>query len=117
MSMGPPRLATAFQLYCGLNITEKLRTGAFACRNGTQLSLLDPDSFFPVKHFEMYTFFTETFGYFDHDVLLRRSYLAHVYGAGWGKPAPLTSLYASLARHYCPATWNATFEDRVPFGF
>ena len=117
MSIGPPKLAAAYQLYCGLKLRSRLRTGLFKCHNNTENNLLDPDSIFPVKHYEMYTFFTETFGYFDHNILLQRSFLTHVYGAGWGKPAPLTSLYASLARQYCPSTWNATHEAEIEFGF
>ena len=33
------------------------------------------------------------------------------------KLSPLTSLYASLARQYCPSTWNATHEAEIEFGF
>ena len=117
MSIGPPKLAIAFQLFCNLPVKGKLSTGLFRCHNNTELNLVDPDAFYPVKHFEMYTFFTETFGYFDHHIILQRSYLSHVYGAGWGKAAPLTSFYASLARHYCPSTWNATHEADIEFGF
>jgi Alpha 1,4-glycosyltransferase conserved region len=110
-TMGPPALAFAFKLYCNIGQENRLdHSKPYDCRNGHRLHLQPPDAFYGIGHDESSLFFNRHFN--DSTVSkLSRSYLSHVYFHTKHK-VPLTSLFATLARQYCPTVYdNALAED------
>lgn len=104
-------LAEAMKIYCS---STNLTVGDYKCHKGTKIQLVDPSSFFPIHRRYMVSLYANSYEDIDLNIM-QKSYLAHIYGANWALPVPVTSLYASLARHYCPLTWKAAQDYNVDF--
>ena len=143
--MGPPAVGKAFSLFCQV-AQSPLKAGVYTCHKGSNLTLIHPDSFFPVRHTQNHVFYSSKLDGFD-DSPMERAYMTHVYLSrqalffllkivllsifinpklqicffsfprSWGTRVNSNSLYARLARQYCPSTWNLSFSESIPLGF
>ena len=114
VSLGPPAMGKAFQLFC--QAEEVFKSGLHKCHNNSTLTLIHPDAFFPVKHYQNSYFYSTSLEGYDIQTL-ERAYLTHVYLSSWGTKVHPNSLYARLARQYCPTVWSLTSTENIPLGF
>lgn len=111
-SIGGIALAEAFQLYCSRNISA----GMFDCDAGP-IRLIPPERFFPVERQFIPVLFSSKWVDYSHKYYqfnlskLDDSFTAYIYGSQWGLPVHPDSLYAAIAKAYCPATWSAVQDD------
>lgn len=104
--IGPSALTRAFRLYCHHSSTKISDSiPEHACHKGTKINLFNGSSFNPIGYMEKDLFFKEQFTYSELS-LLANSYSVHVYGSGHGAHVPETSLFAFLARKYCPSVYR-----------
>lgn len=105
-SIGPKGLSDAFRIMCNhsSNIIND-SVNDYLCDNQVSIKLLNNTAFYPITFFEQNRFFIENF---QHKELrfFRNSYSVHVYGAGHGARVPETSLFAYLAKQFCPSIFN-----------
>ena len=109
-SMGPPSLAFALKFYCNIGLNASFQHATpYNCHDGTSIHLQPPESFYAIQSASSRKFVEPEI---DSLALngLSKSYLSHVYFHTKHK-VPLSSLYASLARQYCPATYEVLKED------
>ena len=99
------------KIYCS---ATNLTVGELNCHKGSKIRLVDPNSFFPIHRRHLVTLFASTYNDIDLNIM-DKSFLVHIYGAHWGLPVEPTSLYVSLARHYCPVTWKAAYDLDIDF--
>lgn len=115
VSLGPPAFGKAFKLFCHIN-EPLFKSGLHRCLDNSNLTLFHPDSFFPVRHYELGHFYETTWPGLDVQKM-ERAYLTHVYLSSWGRKVHPNSLYSRLARQYCPSVWQLTKEANIPLGF
>lgn len=112
VTLGPPAFGKAFQLFCQVN--QPLKSGVYKCHGDSTVTLIHPDAFFPVKHYELRYFYSTNLDGYDIQTM-ERAYLTHAYLSSWGTKVHRNSLYARLARQYCPSVW--TLAQSLPLGF
>lgn len=112
--LGPPSFGKAFQLFC--EVSHPFKSGLYHCHNNATLTLMHPDGFFPVKHDQNQYFYSNNLEGYDLQAM-ERAYLTHVYLSSWGTTVHYDSLYARMARQYCPSVWNFTHTEALPLGF
>ncbi|KAI9563398.1 hypothetical protein GHT06_010861 [Daphnia sinensis] len=115
VSLGPPAFGKAFKLFCQVNETL-FKSGLHQCLASSNLTLYHPDSFFPVRHYELGHFYSTTWEGLNVQKM-EHAYLTHVYLSSWGRKVHPNSLYSRLARQYCPTVWYLTKELNIPLGF
>lgn len=116
--IGPQGLAHAFRLFCSIPPDRKLSEVAeesFVCHGNTPFTLMPPAAFHPIGFFDQNHFFTCDYLPKDLDVLRFNSYTVHVYGAGHGAHVPKSSLYAFLARRFCPVIYSESLKNVYQF--
>lgn len=104
VSLGPPRVGQAFLQFCN---TSQLAASTYQCQHSSRINLIHPDAFFPIKHYNNRLFYSADFKDLDTKVM-ERANLTHVYLSSWGTRVHANSLYARLAREYCPLVWAAS---------
>lgn len=110
--MGPISLTKAFQNYCfhsPLIISPSIFK--YTCKNGFELNLFNQTAFFPIGYPGREKYYYVNFTQNDFG-LLENSYAAHVYDSGHGVHVPTTSLFAYLAKKFCPSIY-ADHEKHV----
>lgn len=75
--MGPPAVGKAFSLFCQV-AQSPLKAGVYTCHKGSNLTLIHPDSFFPVRHTQNHVFYSSKLDGFDVSPM-ERAYMTHVY--------------------------------------
>ncbi|KAK4026396.1 alpha-1,4-N-acetylglucosaminyltransferase [Daphnia magna] len=115
VSLGPPAFGKAFKLFCQVN-DPLFKSGLHQCLASSNLTLYHPDSFFPVRHYELGHFYSTTWEGLNVQKM-EHAYLTHVYLSSWGRKVHPNSLYSRLARQYCPNVWHLTKESNIPLGF
>lgn len=115
VSLGPPAFGKAFQLFCSIN-DPLFKSGLHHCLASSNLTLYHPDSFFPVRHYELGHFYDTVWEGLNVQKM-ERAYLTHVYLSSWGRKVHPNSLYSRLARQYCPSVWQLTKDANIPLGF
>lgn len=119
ISLGPSTFGKAFKLFCKDESKDSLfKAGNFTCNNAN-VNLIHPDAFFPIKHNQNDIFYATDFDARDSFKRpMERAYMTHVYLSSWGTKVDPKSLYARLARHYCPSVWQWSVEsDNIPLKF
>ena len=117
ISLGPPSFGRAFKVFCKFN-KSVLETGRYRCYGNSIVQLIHPDAFFPIRHNQnSYLYASSLEGYDSRP--MERAYMTHAYlSASWGTKVQPNSLYARLARQYCPSVWNlAQDESVIALGF
>lgn len=103
ISLGPDTLRDAMFYFCN---RETLPANHWVnCRHNSSIFIQPPESFYAINNSRMETFYQPEFDPNDWHLLHRNSFLSHIYGAGHGRIAPPGSLYAELARNYCPVSY------------
>lgn len=102
-----------FKSFCN---QPKLKPGTFHCFGNSSLKLMDSDTFFPVKREQLQYFYIANFSELNMEPM-SRAYLVNVYLSMLGTEAHHSSLYAQLARKYCPSVWKLTRDKEIPLGF
>jgi lactosylceramide 4-alpha-galactosyltransferase len=103
ISLGPDTLRDAMFYFCN---RETLPANHWVnCRHNSSIFIQPPESFYAINNSRMENFYQPEFDPNDWDLLHRDSFLSHIYGAGHGRIAPPGSLYAELARKYCPVSY------------
>ena len=103
--MGPPSLGLAIKLYCNVKLNDSFQhETAYKCQGNQRIHLHPPESFYAIKSFESSKFVQSQM---EPEAVeaLRTSYLSHVYFHTRHRIPP-SSLYASLARSYCPTVYS-----------
>ena len=77
----------------------------YNCYNQVPVKLLNKTAFHPITYFEQNRFFVENFNRSELSVF-DESYSVHVYGSGHGAHVPETSLYAYMAKQFCPSVYS-----------
>ena len=98
-----PAVTRAFKEFCR---TESIAAGLHLCHMGSNLTLSSDSTVYPIKPRNWINYFLHSFDLSDVRAF-NTSFLAHIYLSDRGVPAPLSSLFSSLARYYCPETWKA----------
>lgn len=106
-------LAEAFKSFCK---QENLAAGTFTCLNSSSLTLIDAEVFFPIKESEHQYFYLINHEGLDQSPL-KSAFSTHVYLSNAGTQVHENSLYARLARQYCPTVWKTVSEINIPLGF
>lgn len=112
-SLGAPAYGQAFKTFCNQGT---LKTGTYQCPESSVIKLIESDAFFPVKYHEQQYFYGSRFDKLDKRPM-EKAFVAHVYKANWGSVAHRDSLYARLARQYCPSVWELAVRENGPHGF
>lgn len=115
LSLGPPAFGRAFQLFCQTQ-EPHLQAGTHRCHNNSTVTLIHPDAFFPVKHTQSGFFYSVNLKDFDYHPM-ENAYMTHVYLSSWGTTVHPSSLYARLARKFCPDVWQLTKHEDVAIEF
>ena len=102
LSFDWPAVTRAFKTFCA---TENISTGHYTCHKNQPVHLISESAIYPIKPTEWIRFFFHAFDV--KETKLEESFMANVHASEWGVRNPETSLYSSLARYYCPATWNS----------
>lgn len=108
--MGPPALGFALKFYCGIGLNTSFQhTTPYACYGGVPIQLQQPESFYAIPSEESWKFVEP---HIDNAAVdrLANSYLTHVYFHTRNK-VPLSSLYGTLARQYCPSIYKVLRKD------
>lgn len=103
-SMGPPTLGLALKYYCKIQQNSSFTHEApYHCHKGDAIQLSAPEAFYAIQAHESAKFVEP---HIDDEMLQRldSSYLSHIYFHTKHR-VPQTSLYASLARQYCPSVY------------
>ena len=120
ISLCPSNVGKAFQLFCKIKKKEEssLNVSLHQCIGNSTLTLIHPDLFFPIKRHQTNSFFYLTsLENFDMQ-FLERAYLTYANLTLWGPyQIKRTSLYARMARQYCPNVWKHTLTELIPLGF
>jgi Alpha 1,4-glycosyltransferase conserved region len=98
--------------FCSL---DELSPGKHSCADGV-IDIIDADRFHMEQSVNIRSYFADRI----QDSVLKSTagkFLAYIPGAELGIVAPPSSLYSSLARSYCPKTWAAVQNLKLPFGF
>lgn len=109
-SMGPPTLAFALKFYCGIGLNESFQHAtSYHCHGGPSIHLQSPDSFYAIQSFDSRKFVDPEI---DEVAVssLANSYVSHVYFHTKHK-VPLSSLYGTFARQYCPSVYQLLKYD------
>lgn len=122
LSVGSPALEKAFNLFC--QAEEKgpsepdTKKVSYRCHGNSTMSLFHPEAFYPFKPHESRWLYSESVAV-DYDRRpLMEAFTAHIFRAGWGTKVKSNSLYARLARQYCPSVWELSQDETVnPLGF
>lgn len=104
--IGPNGLSRAFRMMC--NHSSVVISDAvydYRCYNEVHVTLLNKTAFHPITYFEQNRFFTENFDR-NELKLFDTSYSVHVYGSGHGAHVPDTSLFAYMAKQFCPSVYQ-----------
>lgn len=113
--IGPTALTRAFRLYCqhsSTKINDSIHE--YSCYKGTKVNLYNSSTFNPIGYMERETFFRDKFAFSDVS-LLANSYSVHVYGSGHGAHVPENSLFAYLAKSYCPSVYREHLRGAYVF--
>lgn len=113
-SLGPDAIGKAFKIFCRVN-EPTLKAGTYQCQGNSTVTLIHPNAYFPVRHTQIYQFYSVNFDDLNIEAM-QQAYVTHVYLSSWGTPVDRNSLYARLARQYCPTVWEFA-TSYVPLGF
>ena len=120
LSMHPSVVGKAFQLFCKIKKKEEpaLKVSLYQCSGNSTLALVHPDAFFPLKHNQTnHFFYLASLKSFDLQIL-EQAYLTYANFTLWGPyQVKYSSLYARMARQYCPNVWKHTLTEFIPLGF
>lgn len=104
--IGPNGFSKAFRMMCNHSsvvINDSVKE--YECYNNVRITLLNRTAFHPITYFEQQRFFVENFQ-FSELKTFELSYSVHVYGSGHGAHVPDTSLFAYMARQFCPSVYS-----------
>ena len=104
--IGPIGLSRSFRMMCNhssIVISDSVHD--CNCYNQVPVKLLNKTAFHPITYFEQNRFFVENFNRSELSVF-DESYSVHVYGSGHGAHVPETSLYAYMAKQFCPSVYS-----------
>lgn len=102
MSLGPSLLSDALLDFCD---RQDLPANKWLpCWRNSSIIIQPPDAFYAINSGRADAFFRPDIDPADWNKLAN-SLISHIYDSGSGRPVPSSSLYAKLARKYCPITY------------
>ncbi|KZS14694.1 Uncharacterized protein APZ42_020082 [Daphnia magna] len=105
LSLGPSALTEALFDFCDRD--DLPENTLLLCSRNSSLFVQPPDSFYAIGSGRADAFYQSEVDLSDWNKL-KHSFLSHIYLSGSGRPVPPTSLYAQLAREYCPFTYRTS---------
>lgn len=105
LSLGPPALTEAILDFC--NRDDLPGNRLLRCSRNSSLFIQPPDSFYAIGSGRADAFYQSEVKLDDWN-MLEHSLLTHIYDSGSGRPVPPSSLYARLARDYCPFSYRTS---------
>lgn len=103
--IGPIGFSTAFRMMCNhSSVVINDSVHDYECYNQVKVRLLNKTAFHPITYFEQKRFFVEDFQLSELKTF-DSSYSVHVYGSGHGARVPETSLFAFMAKQFCPSIY------------
>jgi lactosylceramide 4-alpha-galactosyltransferase len=109
LTLGRSATTKAFQEYCN---TTNFSVGNHFCFKNVSIDLMEESLFYPLKPSQWVNYFFHSYNP-SQVSQLAQSFLAVIQSSNWISAIPETSLYSSLARYYCPATWEAAHKESL----
>ncbi len=106
LSLGPPALTEAILEFCNRN--DLPANQWLPCWRNSSLMIQPADSFYAIGSGRADAFYQSEVDPADWSKL-KNSFLSHIYDSGSGRTVPSGSLYAHLARKYCPLNSHRMF--------
>lgn len=110
VSLGPQALTDAMLNFC--NRDDLPTATAMDCMYDSTVTIQPPHVFYPISSSHSEVFFKPEADPSDW-ADLQDSLLVHIYGSSHGMPAPPNSLYAQLAKKYCPISYRMALDTGV----
>jgi lactosylceramide 4-alpha-galactosyltransferase len=108
LSLGPPALTEAILEFCHRNDLPANKW--LHCWRNSSMFIQPADSFYAIGSGRADAFYQPEANPADWDKL-KNSFLSHIYDSGSERIVPSDSLYARLARKYCPVSYRMTTEE------